>query len=153
MTLYRLLIWLLRVFSYLYFVEVRVLNPERMPKYGPVILAANHPTSILDAILLALHTRRQIHFLAKSALFRNRLIGALLHRLGAIPVYQAHEIEAHENRNIGVFEEVYKLFERGGCLGLFPEGQNSPAGKVTELRTGAPEWPWGPRRGINSSLG
>ncbi|MFP4531859.1 MAG: 1-acyl-sn-glycerol-3-phosphate acyltransferase [Desulfobacterales bacterium] len=136
MTFYRLLIWLLRVFSYLYFVEVRVLNPERMPKYGPVILAANHPTSILDAILLALHTRRQIHFLAKSALFRNRLIGALLHRLGAIPVYQAHEIEAHENRNIGVFEEVYKLFERSGCLGLFPEGQNSPAGKVTELRTG-----------------
>jgi 1-acyl-sn-glycerol-3-phosphate acyltransferase len=136
MTLYQLFIRLLRVFSYLYFVEIRSLNPEHIPASGPVILAANHPTSILDAILLAMQTRRQIHFLAKSGLFRNRLLGALLRRLGAIPVYQAHDVEGHEAKNIEVFEAVYQLFERGGCLGLFPEGRNSPAGKVTELRTG-----------------
>ena len=136
MTLYQLFIRLLRVFSYLYFVEIRSLNPERMPASGPVILAANHPTSVLDAILLATQTRRQIHFLAKSGLFRNRIFAALLYRLGAIPVYRAHEVAAHDKKNVEVFEEVYRLFEHGGCLGLFPEGENSPAGKVTELRTG-----------------
>ncbi|MBS3758322.1 MAG: 1-acyl-sn-glycerol-3-phosphate acyltransferase [Desulfobacterales bacterium] len=136
MKLYQLTIWLLRVFSYLYFVEIRALNPERIPESGPVILAANHPTSVLDAILLATQTHRQIHFLAKSGLFKNRMITALLHRLGAIPVYRAREVEAHDTKNVDVFEEVYRLFERGGCLGLFPEGENSPAGKVIELRTG-----------------
>jgi len=136
MTLYHVFIWLLRAFSYLYFVEIRALNPERIPESGPIILAANHPTSVLDAILLATQTRRQIHFLAKSGLFRNRVIAFLLHRLGAIPVYRAHEVEAYETKNVEVFEEVYRLFEHGGCLGLFPEGENSPAGKVTELRTG-----------------
>lgn len=136
MTLYHVTIWLLRVFSYLYFVEVRSLNPERIPESGPVILAANHPTSVLDAMLLAMQTRRQIHFLAKSGLFRNRMIASLLYGLGAIPVYRAHEVEAHDTKNAEIFEEVYRLFERGGCLGLFPEGENSPAGKVIELRTG-----------------
>ena len=136
MKLYRLIIRLLKIFSHLYFVEIHALNPERIPKSGPLILAANHPTSILDAILLAMKTPRQIHFLAKSTLFKNRWIGALLRHVGAIPVYRAQEVESHGERNIEVFEKVYELFEAGGCLGLFPEGQNSPAGKVGQLRTG-----------------
>ncbi|MBS3731588.1 MAG: hypothetical protein KGY42_01665, partial [Desulfobacterales bacterium] len=72
MKLYRVIIWLLRVFSRLYFVEVRSLHPERISGSGPVILAANHPASILDAILLATQTPRRIHFLAHSRLFKNR---------------------------------------------------------------------------------
>ena len=136
MNLYIVIVWLLRVFSHLFFVEVRSLNPERIPETGPVILAANHPASILDAILLAMHTRRQIHFLAKSGLFRNRVVGALLWWLGAIPVYRASEVKASSMQNVAVFEKVYELFERGGCLGLFPEGRNSPVGKVFNLRTG-----------------
>ncbi len=120
MSLYRFILWLLRVFSHLYFVEVRALNPERIPPSGPVILAANHPASILDAILMAMQTRRQIHFLAKSGLFRNRFIGALFRRVGAIPVYRSGEAEGSSTRNVEVFEKVYELFERDGCLGLFP---------------------------------
>lgn len=136
MKIYRIIVWLFRLFSHLYFVEVRSLRPERIPESGPVILAANHPTSILDAILLALHSRRQIHFLAKSTLFRNRFVGGLLRRLGAIPVYRYREVEGSGKRNVEVFEKVYELFERGGCLGLFPEGRNSPFGQVFTLQTG-----------------
>lgn len=136
MSLYRFILWLLRVFSHLYFVEVRALNTERIPPSGPVILAANHPASILDAILMALQTRRQIHFLAKSGLFRNRFVGALLRRVGAIPVYRTGEAEGSSARNVEVFKKVFELFERGGCLGLFPEGRNSPFGQVFNLRSG-----------------
>ncbi|MFW5901816.1 MAG: 1-acyl-sn-glycerol-3-phosphate acyltransferase [Thermodesulfobacteriota bacterium] len=135
MKLYPIIVRLLRVFSRLYFVERRALYAERVPGSGPVILAANHPTSVLDAILLAMQSRRQIHFLAKSGLFRNRLIGAFLRRVGAIPVYRPQEVEAHGRRNVEVFEKVYELFERGGCLGLFPEGRNSPGGQVEDDQT------------------
>ncbi|MGM0452622.1 MAG: 1-acyl-sn-glycerol-3-phosphate acyltransferase [Thermodesulfobacteriota bacterium] len=136
MKFYRFITRLFRIFSHLYFVEMRAVYPERIPEHGPVIIAANHPTSVLDAILLAMQTRRQIHFLVKSALFRNRFVSALLLRLGAIPVYRANEVDAAGARNIEVFEKVYELFERGGCLGLFPEGQNSPDGQVVDLRPG-----------------
>lgn len=134
---YRLFIRCLRVFVHLYFVEVRASGVDRIPESGPVILAANHPTSILDAILLALHTRRQIHFLAASNLFRNRFLARLLYSLGAIPVYRANEGESHRSQNEAVFRKVHELFERGGCLGIFPEGGNSPVhGQVGELRKG-----------------
>jgi len=153
MTLYRIFVRLLRILSHLYFVEVRTLDQARIPESGPVILAANHPTSILDAILLAMQTPRQIHFLVKSGLFRNRLTGALLRRLGAIPVYRPREVESHGARNVEVFEKVYELFERGRCLGLFPEGRNSPAGKVTQLRTGGARMALGAEARNNYQLG
>ena len=134
---YRLFIRFLRVFVHLYFVEVRASGMDRIPETGPVILAANHPTSILDAILLAMHTRRQIHFLAASRLFRNRFLARLLYSLGAIPVYRAHEVTNHGSQNEAAFRKAHELFERGGCLGIFPEGGNSPVhGQVAQLRKG-----------------
>lgn len=153
MTLYRVTIWLLRIFSRLYFIEVRSQHPERLPEAGPVILAANHPASTLDAILLAMQTRRQIHFLAQSRLFKNRIVGGFLRRVGAIPVYRAQETEEHGRRNIAVFDKVYELFEKGGCLGLFPEGRNSPPGQVAQLRTGGARMALGAEQRNNYSLG
>ena len=153
MNIYRIVVWLFHIFSHLYFVEVRSLNPERIPESGPVILAANHPASVLDAILLAMQTRRQIHFLVKSGLFRNRVLGSILRRLGAIPVYRASEEESSGKQNVAAFEKAYELFERGGCLGLFPEGRNSPVGQVFNLRTGCARIALGAEARNNYRLG
>ena len=153
MNIYRIAVWVFHIFSHLYFVEVRSLNPERIPESGPVILAANHPASVLDAILLAMQTRRQIHFLVKSGLFRNRALAAILRRLGAIPVYRTGEGESSGKRNVAVFEKAYELFEHGGCLGLFPEGRNSPIGQVFNLRTGCARIALGAEARNNYQLG
>jgi glycerol-3-phosphate O-acyltransferase/dihydroxyacetone phosphate acyltransferase len=153
MKLYRVIVWLLRVFSRLYFIEVRSQRPDRIPDSGPVILAANHPASVLDAILLAVETRRQIHFLVRSSLFQNRFVSGLLYQLGAIPVYRSHETRDSGRRNMAAFDKVYELFERGGCLGLFPEGRNSPPGQVAELRTGGARMALGAEERNNYRLG
>lgn len=153
MKFYRIIVWILRAFSHLYFTGVRCLHLERIPESGPVILAANHPASVLDAILLAIHTRRQIHFLVRSSLFKNRLLGSLLLALGAIPVYRAQEVQDYGKRNEAVFGKVYELFERGGCLGLFPEGRNSPSGQVAEIRTGGARMALGAEERNNYRLG
>jgi len=137
MKLYRPIVKLFAIFNHLYFTSIRSHGEERIPESGPVILASNHPTSILDAILLATQNRRKIHFLAKSGLFRNRFVAALLYGVGAIPVYRSNETGDAGSRNVKVFEKVYELFERGGCLGIFPEGTNSPARGIGEIRPGS----------------
>ncbi|TVP53963.1 MAG: hypothetical protein EA349_12680 [Halomonadaceae bacterium] len=137
MRLYYLFVRLLRFFSHLYFVEIRTSGAERMPTQGPTIVAANHPSSILDAILLSTQFRRQIHYLARSGLFRRRMLAWLLYQLGAIPVYRAGESDDHTSRNEAAFKKVFELFAAGGCVGIFPEGHNSPHGQVRAIRPGA----------------
>ncbi|MDX1587895.1 MAG: 1-acyl-sn-glycerol-3-phosphate acyltransferase [Oleiphilaceae bacterium] len=137
MRLYRSFVRFLRFFNHLYFVEIRTSGAERMPESGPVIVAANHPSSILDAILLSTQFRRPIHYLARSGLFKRAFLASLFRQLGAIPVYRAHESEDARAQNERVFQKVYELFESGGCVGIFPEGHNSPQGQVSAIRPGA----------------
>ena len=136
MRLYSLLVRLFRAITRLYFAEVHVSGAHQVPASGPVILAANHPGSILDAVLLSTQTRRPIRYLARSGLFRWPILATVFRQLGAIPVYRARETSDHARRNTEMFARVHALLEHGGCIGIFPEGRNSPHGRVGELRTG-----------------
>ncbi len=136
MRLYALLVGFLRLINRLYFVDIRSARIERVPETGPVIVAANHPSSILDGVILSTQIRRPIHYLARSGLFRFPLVAALFRELGAIPVYRRGEVGDHADRNQQIFDQVFDLLERGGCLGVFPEGRNSPRLQVGQLRKG-----------------
>ena len=50
---------------------------ERIPKEGKVIICSNH-ISLKDPPMLALDTKRQIFYMAKSELFENFLLTAVL---------------------------------------------------------------------------
>lgn len=137
MVLYSILIRILRFINHLYFVEVRSVGHSRVPDTGPVLLAANHPGSILDSVLMSTALPRPIRYLARSGLFRIPLIAAFFRQMGAIPIYRSHETDGAAARNRDVFARVYELFASGGCVGIFPEGQNSPTEQVAPLRSGA----------------
>ena len=153
MKLYGLVIRFLRVVTELYFVEIRTTGRSRVPESGPVILAANHPSSILDSILLATQLKRPINYLARSGLFRFRPLAALFRRLGAVPIYRADETVDASERNIQVFEKVFDLLERGGCVGIFPEGRNSPPTRIGPLRKGAARLALGAEASNDNRLG
>ena len=136
MTLYTILVRLLRLINHLYFVDVRSSGREHVPASGPVLLAANHPGSILDSVLMTTQIPRPIRFLARSGLFRIPVLATFFRQMGAIPIYRSSETKGATTRNREVFEKVYELFEEGGCVGIFPEGKNAPRTQVTPIRTG-----------------
>jgi len=49
-----------------FFRRTVVRGAENVPERGPLILAANHPNSIVDAFAIGLATPRKVHFLARS---------------------------------------------------------------------------------------
>lgn len=132
MRLYSFFRHIFRLASHLYFVEVRSIGKDQVPEDGPTILAANHPSSLLDSILLSIELPRQVHYLAKSELFRSPILASLYRRIGAIPINRGARADDNEN----TFKHVYDLLDRGGCIGIFPEGRNSPALQVANLRSG-----------------
>jgi len=78
-----------------------------------VLLAENHH-GFLDGPLVADFVPRQASFLAKSELFRGALVRPLMW-FGQIPVDRGRPDRAALRRAVGVLE-------RGGVLGMFPEG-------------------------------
>ena len=94
--------------------RVEVAGAERVPPYGGCILASNHE-SIVDPFILAVTTTREIRYMAKSELFRNRIGAAVFRSLGAFPVDRGGGDRV-------AFGEAAELLRRGEVLGIFPQG-------------------------------
>ena len=71
MSLYRVLRWVLRRAVNVWFVEIQADGAFHVPEGGAVVFAANHPNSIMDTVILGTQVPRQIHYMARSGLFRN----------------------------------------------------------------------------------
>jgi 1-acyl-sn-glycerol-3-phosphate acyltransferase len=81
---------------------------------GPCVVAANHE-SLLDPPLLALITRRPLHFLAKVELWRYRPGAWVMDALGGIPIRR----DRRDLLSVGRAEE---LLRAGESVAIFPQG-------------------------------
>jgi 1-acyl-sn-glycerol-3-phosphate acyltransferase len=119
--------WLiLHVIFSLYF-RWKVYNRERVPRTGPVILAANH-ASFMDPPLVGTALPRGIHYLARESLFRFPILGPILRYWDAVPVDR-------ESGAAGLRIILERLLS-GAAIILFPEGTRSFDGNLLPARSG-----------------
>ncbi len=134
---YRLVRHLARFLLSLFYRRVEIVGSEHIPTSGPVIFAANHHNSLVDAMLLLATLPRRLVTLAKAPLFRHPLIGPFLRLLGALPVLRRQEGEADPTRNDAMFAAVTATLEKDGAILIFPEGITQPEPVLMPIRTGA----------------
>lgn len=109
--------------------RVTVTGLENVPDSGGAVIVANH-LSYLDPPLVGVILKRPIRFMAKDELFRFRLFGALLRRLGAFPVNRVGVDRA-------AVREAISTVTSGQLLGIFPEGTRSKDGMLQKGHAGA----------------
>ena len=106
----------------------RVLNPERVPLSGPVIIAANHG-SYLDPPLIGSGVRRPINYLARDTLFRFPVFGWYLRALNVVPVDR-------DGAGAAGLKGILDRLLNGGAVILFPEGTRTHDGSLQPARGG-----------------
>jgi 1-acyl-sn-glycerol-3-phosphate acyltransferase len=104
----------------------RVLGAWRVPPSGPAILAVNH-SHVIDGPMLMGVAPRPVHFLIKREAFVGPL-GPFLRGIGQIEVDRGTTDRTAVLSALGVLE-------RGGVLGIFPEGTRGQ-GDFASLRSG-----------------
>src|SRR5258706_8401097 len=77
---------------------MEVVGLEHVPATGPVLFAGNHPNSLIDPILIITTCGRKVHFAAKDALFKGRLMRAVLRGLGAVPIKRRDDHDGAPHR-------------------------------------------------------
>ena len=128
---------LVRSLARLYYPRIEIEHAERIPSTGPVLLAANHPNSMLDPILIGIAARRPMRFLAKAPLFKIPLVGALLRALGMLPAYRESDDPSQVGKNVDTLGAGAELLAQGFALGIFPEGKTHDLQRVELVRSGA----------------
>jgi 1-acyl-sn-glycerol-3-phosphate acyltransferase len=90
-------------------------GPCRIPRGGPVIVAANHTATIDPLLLAACSPYRLIGFMTAAEYYNLPVFRHLLKRVGCIPV----ERTGHDAQSA---RAGLAHLEAGGALGIFPEG-------------------------------
>lgn len=117
-----------RVFMKIFF-PYEVENGDSLPEGQGCIICSNH-LSNLDPVFINITQTRLLRFMAKKELFKNKLFGALITKLGAFPVNRGND----GGKAIGTAEE---LLSGGECIGIFIEGTRSKTGKLGRGHMGA----------------
>ena len=111
--LYRLVCFILFIGSRIFY-RVKVSGAEHIPAEGAFILCSNHIHSY-DPAIIATSIKRQLRFMAKKELFRNRVKGGFFRAMGAFPVDRnAADIASYRN--------AMKALKSGMGLLIFSQG-------------------------------
>ncbi len=151
--LYRLFKWLFYLTVKGYFRSIHIKGISHIPINGPVIFVANHNSAFMDPILLAVHIKRPIFFLARGESFTSKLVTMLFGWLHMIPIYKPDISPDEVHKNKAIFKRCYDHLSRGKTIMIFPEGISETVRKLRPIKTGAARIALGAEQQNNFDLG
>lgn len=135
--LYHLIKLWVRLALRIYCKEIHFYNRRHLRADGPFIIAAHHPNSFFDAILVGTYAKRPVHFLTRSDVFVNPVVRFLLRRLKMIPVYRIRDGKDKLSLNEHSFRKSTDALARGAHILIFAEGFCEHQTTLQPLKKGA----------------
>jgi len=112
-------------------VRLTLLHPEHLPSAGPAIVVANH-VSFFDSVLLMFGLPRPVALLGKAEYTERFVTRWLFCGAGMVPIRREDPADAAR-----AFGELRAVIDRGGVVGIYPEGTRSRDGQLHRGHTGA----------------
>ena len=109
--------------------RIKVYGIENMPKEGGMLVAINH-RSLWDVPVVGAYMPRQLGFMAKSELFKGKMLNKLFTSLGAFPVHRG-------KGDIGAIKAALKRLKNGEIVAIFPEGKRVKNNENVSAKPGA----------------
>ncbi|MFQ5824593.1 MAG: lysophospholipid acyltransferase family protein [bacterium] len=135
--LYRFIRSIVKIAMAIFFQKIELRHGQNVPRRGPVVFVANHPNSIMDALVMGVITKRKVNYIGHAGLFSNKLKSWFLRSCGVIPVYRREDSPEKMDQNVTAFQACYEALEKGETIGIFPEGTSDMLRQVRKVKTGA----------------
>ena len=116
---------------------------QHLPSRGPLLIVANHPNALVDAMLVATTVPRPVLITARATLFEHRALARFLQRIGVVPLLRTQDVSPSAQgtgslvRNDASLDHVSNALQRGEVVVIFPEGTSHDAPTMAPLKSGA----------------
>ncbi|MFC1783989.1 lysophospholipid acyltransferase family protein [Planctomycetota bacterium] len=108
--------------------NIRVLGRENVPLQGPVLLVSNHQ-SYLDPVLCGIGLDRELDYIARDNLFKNRPFAWYIRSLNAFPLQRGQA-------DISAIRTIVDRLRQGRAVLLFPEATRTQDGRISLIKGG-----------------
>jgi len=120
-----------------FFKRIEIIDTKFFPKDKAVILISNHQNALLDPLLGCVHTKRQLHWLTRSDVFKIPAVAKILSTFNMLPVYRERDkVEGMFDKNDQIFKECYARIDHGAVIALFPEGTHRGRKQLFQFKKG-----------------
>jgi len=126
----------IRTGLHFYFKEIKVIGKENIPKKGALLFVSNHKNALIDPLLIATTTTRNIHFLTRASAFKIKFVRWILSTVNMLPIYRLRDGKETLAKNNEIFQKCYNILNKKRSLLIFPEGTHDIRRWVRPLSKG-----------------
>lgn len=121
---------------FFYHKKITVHGRENIPKKGALLFVSNHKNALIDPLLIATTTTRDVHFLTRASAFKIPLVKWILSTVNMMPIYRIRDGKQAVAKNEQIFKRCFNLFNKGKSMLIFPEGTHDIRRWVRPLSKG-----------------
>jgi len=116
----------------------RIEGAEKLPKFGPAIIVANHNSHLDALVLMSLFPFSSIESIRPVAafdyFFKNRLLRFISEKLiGILPIDRKR---GYKTKGAYPLQPILDALDRGEIIIIFPEGSRGEPGKLKPFKSG-----------------
>lgn len=113
---------------------------ENVSKSRPIIFAPNHRNALIDALMLvyAGYSFKQVVFLARADIFKQKIIAWILRGMRIIPVFRIRDGKDNLEKNKDIFDTAARILQKGNPIALFPEAKHNPKQSLLPIQKAVP---------------
>ncbi|HEU4472055.1 MAG TPA: 1-acyl-sn-glycerol-3-phosphate acyltransferase [Flavisolibacter sp.] len=116
--------------------KIVVNKPAVLSQKGPLLLAANHPNSFLDGMIMTTLFDEPVYSLARGDVFRKKWLNRLFRRMQLLPVYRTSEGVENLEHNYTTFASCLEVFKKNAVVLIFSEGRCENEWHLRPLKKG-----------------
>lgn len=108
--------------------SLRTAGTRHVPRSGPVLVLSNHQ-SFIDPVLVGLAVPRYSQFVHRETLQKSKALTWVMASLRGIPI-------DHRGMSREGMQATLDALGRGECVAMFPEGERTHDGKISDFKPG-----------------
>ena len=110
------------------FYRFKITGLENIPINDRLVICANHRSN-WDPVLISIAFPRQVHWMAKKELFKNKFLSFLIYKLESFPVDR-------QDTDITAIKNALRVLKSEKVLGIFPEGKRVDSADLNNAKAG-----------------
>ncbi|MBN2236039.1 MAG: 1-acyl-sn-glycerol-3-phosphate acyltransferase [Bacteroidales bacterium] len=116
--------------------RVVIQNLDRVPQNAHLIFTGNHQNALMDALVFLFGVKSRLVFMARSDLFRNKRLAAILYFFRMLPIFRIRDGYSEVKKNDSIFLKTIEVIKSKIGLVIMAEGNHGDKRKLRPLKKG-----------------
>jgi 1-acyl-sn-glycerol-3-phosphate acyltransferase len=129
-----------------YFRKIYLIDRDKIPKKGALVMTPNHPSAFMEACLLACFQPRSLYFLVRGDIFSNPRFLPFLRGTHQVPIFRAQDGFSNLRKNDETFRFCYLTLSLKRTVVIFPESKTIWEKRLRPIQKGAAKLSFGAMR-------